>query len=115
MDKFYGIVVGLFIIFLVLVVPLRAWTTYDTVYNVTVTEKTVKRNGDTDKYLIFTEDANGNREVFQNTDAWLNLKVNSSDIWAEIGEGDTCTFAVNGWRFRLMSWYRNILEVQECG
>lgn len=110
MDKLFAIFGVLFVVALLVITPIRAWGTYDTVVNVEVTDMQIKRSGDSDRYLIFTEAADGTREVFKNTDAWLNGKINSSDIWADVSKGDTCTFEVNGWRNRLFSWYRNVLE-----
>lgn len=113
MEKLLALFGVLFVVALIVITPIRAWGTFDTVTNVTVTDMQIKRSGDSDRYLIFTEDANGVREVFKNTDAWLNGKINSSDVWADVSVGDTCTFEVNGWRNRLFSWYRNVLET-EC-
>ena len=42
----------------------------------TVKEKEVKRYGGKDKYLIFTD-----KEVFENTDSWIELKFNSSNLY----------------------------------
>lgn len=86
----------------------KAYFTDETV-TALVTEKTTKRTNDEDKYLIFTEG-----EVFENTDSLLRLKFNSSDVYAKIVNGKTCTFTVNGWRFPFFSMYRNVLEAN-CG
>lgn len=81
----------------------KAYGTKETV-TVTVTEKTVKRTDNDDQYMIFTEG-----EVFKNTDALLNGKFDSSDLYGKIKAGSTCTFKVNGWRIPFFSAYRNIL------
>ena len=90
---------------------LPVYNAYGTDQTVTavVTKTETKRGTSEDKYLIFTEG-----EVFENTDSLLRLKFNSSDVYGQIAAEKTCTFLVNGWRFRLLSMYRNILEA-DCG
>lgn len=74
----------------------------------TVTDKTVKRSGETDKYLVFTD-----QETFENTDEWLAGKFNSSDVYGRIKVGKTYKFTVRGWRIPFFSSYRNITEAVE--
>lgn len=57
------------------------------------------------KYLIFTD-----TETFENTDSWLALKFNSSDVYGAIPVGAKCSFTVTGFRIPFLSWYRNILD-----
>lgn len=57
------------------------------------------------KYLIFTD-----TETFENTDSWLALKFNSSDVYGAIPVGASCSFTVTGFRVPFLSWYRNILD-----
>lgn len=77
---------------------------------VTVTDKTVKNSSDDSKYLIFTEDKDGNVATFEITDSWIAGRFNSSDVYAAIKIGNTYTFKVGGSRNELMSWYPNIYE-----
>jgi hypothetical protein len=50
---------------------------------VTIHVKSKERTGgDNGKYLIFTDG-----EVFEDVDAWLNAKTNSSDIYGDITPG----------------------------
>ncbi len=79
---------------------------------VTVTDKAVKNNGDGGKYLIFTEDAEGNVATFEITDSWVAGRFNSSDVYADIKVGNIYTFTVGGSRNELMSWYPNIYEYE---
>lgn len=65
------------------------------------------------KYLVFTEDENGVIQVFENTDAPLYGKYNSSDYYAKIKTGETYTFKTAGYRLPYMSIYRNIIGVSE--
>lgn len=77
---------------------------------VTVTDKAVKNSNDDSKYLIFTEDEDGNVATFEITDSWIAGRFNSSDVYAAIKVGNTYTFTVGGSRNELMSWYPNIYE-----
>jgi hypothetical protein len=60
------------------------------------------------KYIVFTDN-----EVFENTDNAFIWKFNSSDIQGKMIEGKTFKFTVYGWRWRMDSWYRNIISVEE--
>lgn len=75
-----------------------------------INETVVKRYGDEDKYLIFTDAG-----VFENTDAWYRLKFRSSDLQAKIMElkGEEVEITKYGWRFPPFSWYENIIAVEE--
>jgi len=70
-------------------------------------ERIVTGTGETQesKYLIFTD-----METFENTDSWLALKFNSSDVYGAIPVGAKCDFTVTGFRVPFLSWYRNILD-----
>jgi hypothetical protein len=81
-------------------------------YHGTVTAKVEKteriNSGKTSKYLIFTD-----KEVLEDTDNWLFLKFNSSDIYGKIKEGKTYKFSVAGLRMPMLSRYRNIKRAEE--
>ena len=77
---------------------------------VTVTDKAVKNSDDDSKYLIFTEDKDGNIATFEITDSWIAGRFNSSDVYAAIKVGNTYKFTVGGSRNEFMSWYPNIYE-----
>lgn len=66
------------------------------------------------KYLVFTKhQPSGTIEVFENTDVFLLVKFNSSDLQAELEVGSTCLIDVIGYRVPFLSWYRNIVSA-EC-
>lgn len=71
-----------------------------------VKDKWVKKNGDTDKYLVSCDD-----EVYQITDNLFYGKFNSSDIYAELQVGKKYRLQVSGFRFGLTSSYKNINEI----
>ena len=77
---------------------------------VTVTDKAVKNSNDESKYLVFTEDDEGNVETYEITDSLLAGRFNSSDVYASIKVGSKYTFEVGGSRRPLLSWYPNIYE-----
>ena len=60
------------------------------------------------RYLVFTEN-----ETFENTDRLIFFKFNSSDIYGMIREGGTYKAKVAGVRIPILSWYRNIVSVEE--
>lgn len=105
----FKLVIGAIIAAVLLVVlfkPIVAYTTHTTI-TATVTKTERANNGVDSKYLIFTDN-----EVFENTDSWLFLKFNSSDVYSKAVVGKTCEFDVYGIRFPLLSWYRNVTEVR---
>lgn len=82
--------------------------------SMTVTEKQREcRSQNNCSYLIYTEDAAGNVRVLENKDSWPHFKFNSSDVYAEIDEGSTYDFTVYGQRVHFLSWYENIIGVEE--
>lgn len=61
------------------------------------------------KYLIFGTQ-NGQNVVYEDTDAWLHGKTDSSDIWANMQVGQTWTCPIYGYRIHLTSSYPDILD-----
>lgn len=80
---------------------------------VTVTEKTVKRTNDEDKYIIFAKDKDGEINTYEVTDSWVAGRFNSSDVYGSIEVGKTYKFNVGGSRVPLFSWYPNIYGFEE--
>ena len=80
----------------------------------TVTEKTVKRIDQQDKYLIFIKiEGEDEIQVFEITDNWIEGKLNSSTIYGNIKIGETYTFTIKGNRNEMLSWYPNISKVEK--
>ena len=105
----------IFIIAIVIVLGVGIYRPFNKVSDmrdvtVTVTDKTVKNDGDDGKYLIFTEDKDGNIATFEITVSLIAGRFNSSDVYAAIKVGNTYTFTVGGSRNEFMSWYPNIYE-----
>lgn len=65
-------------------------------------------DGASSRYMVY-----GEAEVYQNTDSVFFGKFNSSDLYRDIKEGHSYRFEVVGWRVPFLSWYRNIIKVEE--
>lgn len=84
-------------------------------HNVTITVSGTDRvwSGKGSKWLVLGTDANGDPLVLENTDNLLRLKFNSSDIQAVIEENKTYEAEVVGFRVPFLSWYENIIGIDE--
>ena len=89
----------------------------DTEYTITVTDKeriyTGSGNNSSSKYLVFGDDQNGNSLVFENTDCCIRGKWNSSNIQGQLKVGNTYKITVIGYRVPFLSWYQNIIKIEE--
>lgn len=84
-------------------------------YTITVTDTTVKRGGDYDKYLIFAKTNLGEDIVFENTDLFFKGKFNSSDIQAKLKVNKKYKITTLGYRIPFFSSYQNIIAAEELG
>ncbi|MBI5056392.1 MAG: DUF1523 family protein [Nitrospirae bacterium] len=75
-----------------------------------INDTEVKRYDGNDIYLVFTDYG-----VLQNTDARYRVKFNSSDIQNTCIrlKGKKAEIKKYGWRIRPLSWYENIVAVEE--
>ena len=81
----------------------------------TITKMERVNYGDSSKYLVWTDvqDEQGTHsETFEDVDAWYFRKWNSSDVYGALEIGKTYNLKVSGVRWRFMSWYRNIVEIE---
>jgi hypothetical protein len=88
-----------------------AYLTHQENYEFTVTEKSVKYEDKSSKYLIYGT-VDGETLVIENTDEFWYGKFNSSDIYAEIIPGRTYRIKVVGFRIPFFSQYQNLIEYQ---
>ena len=75
---------------------------------ITVTKTERINQGEESKYLVYTEN-----ETFENTDSWLYLKFDSSDLYGHMKANETYKVKVAGWRWKFFSSYRNIVALEE--
>lgn len=77
-----------------------------------VTDKAVKNSSDKGRYLIFTEDEDGNINTYEITDSLLAGRFDSSDLYASIKVGERYRFEIGGSRNQVLSWYPNIYSCE---
>ena len=89
----------------------------DTEYTITVTDKeriyTGNGSSSSSKYLVFGDDQNGNTLVFEITDCFIRGKWDSSNIQGQLKEGNVYKITVIGYRVPFLSWYQNIIKIEE--
>ena len=73
-----------------------------------VTDKVVKNSSNQSRYLVFTEDKEGNINTYEITDSLLAVRFNSSDLYSSIKIGSEYKFEIGGSRNQFLSWYPNI-------
>jgi hypothetical protein len=81
-------------------------------YNVKVTDKQVKMIDGKDVYLIFSVDDQEKPHVFRDEDTKLFMKLDSSNIYAQLQVGKRYRVKTVGWRLPMFSKYENILKVE---
>lgn len=84
----------------------------DHTYTATITDKERDNDKDNNRYLIYTELEDGSTLVMENTDSFIRLKFNSSDLYGDLKVGETYEFRVVGYRFPLLSMYENIISYE---
>ncbi len=67
--------------------------------------------GSSSYYLVWAKEG----EVFCVTDSWSFLRFDSSDRYGRLREGTQITARVAGWRVPFLSWYRNVLIIDDAG
>ena len=81
-----------------------------TVSEATITvEERIGAHGQEGMYLILTEDG----EAFTVEDNLFRLQFDASDRYASLKEGGQYHVTCTGWRFQPLSWYRNIVALEE--
>jgi hypothetical protein len=81
---------------------------YGTEHGVTFTVKSLddQASGGSHQYLVFATSGT----EYEDTDAWLHGKTDSSDIYNWLTVGHTYDCPVYGWRNHLTSSYEDILD-----
>jgi hypothetical protein len=68
-------------------------------------------DGSSSYYLVWSKEG----EVFCVTDSWSFLRFDSSDRYGKLREGSHVMAHVAGWRVPFLSWYRNVVEIDDAG
>ncbi len=114
-SRIFGFVKVMFIVVPVLIVlsfitgaGQAYFTQNQAVVTVTKTERVCSGGEQVScKYLVYTD-----RTTYENRDElWLG-KVNSSDLYGRLKNGQSYRVKFTGWRFPLFSWYPNIVEAE---
>ena len=75
---------------------------------ITVKDKYVKRNGESDLYLVATEEG----ETYKIEDLFFKGKFNSTDLYNELDIGEKYKVEVTGVRIPIFSMYKNLNKVE---
>lgn len=81
-------------------------------YIVTIANKQIKKENNTNKYFIYTEMENGDTKVFENSDSVLEFKFNSVDIYGGIRINRKYEVKTYGFNIPILSLYQNIIKVR---
>ena len=115
-DQFFKeykthILISVTVFVLIFAFPVFYWTSAEkVVIKIDNKDREIKGSGQTatGKYIIYAPN-----EVYECTDTWLFWRFDSSDVYADLDKGATYEATVAGWRIPFLSWYRNIIEVEE--
>ena len=77
---------------------------------ITIDEKWTKYHNNDAKYLVSDTDGN----VYSIEDSVFFWKFDASNRYACIDDGETYQVTMVGWRKPFLSWYRNIIEIEEA-
>jgi hypothetical protein len=72
-------------------------------------EERIGAHGEDGIYLVLT----GDGEAFTVEDNLFRLQFDASDRYASLKEGGRYHVTCTGWRFQPLSWYRNIVSIEE--
>jgi hypothetical protein len=114
-EKLINLVIVFILIFGVIgyVISIPIVNFNDHTYVITVTDKERVNKDSDSRYLIFAEKENGDTIVFENTDNWFKLKVNSSEKQGQLKIGEKYKLTVVGYRIPILSWYENIIKIEK--
>lgn len=106
-----SIIIGAIIIGLIGVVVYFATVEYqnEETIEITVKDKYIKRSGDSDIYLIASEEG----ETYKITDLLFKGKFNSTDLYNELTIGEKYKITITGIRLQYFSMYKNINKIEK--
>jgi hypothetical protein len=87
------------------------WSLKPAQFTVDRREQVVKGSGDSTQsyYLVWSQEG----EVFTVNDSWSFLIWDSSDRYGKLHEKAKIKAKVAGWRVPFLSWYRNVIAIEE--
>lgn len=99
------------IVFGLIYVPSYRGSLSSEVFTVDRRERVVSGAGENSRsyYLVWTKEG----EVFCVTDTWSFMRFDSSDRYGRLRENCRVKANVAGWRIPFLSWYRNIVEIED--
>lgn len=109
-----NIIINILIVLVVLVIIGFVFYCYTIEYQnkevieITVKDKYVKRNGESDLYLVATEEG----ETYKIEDLFFKGKFNSTDLYNELDIGKKYKVEATGIRIPFLSMYKNINTVE---
>ncbi len=109
----YSIIIAILIFLMAIGVISSNFNDTDYVITITDKERIFDEDKSSSKYLVFGDDENNESLVFENTDCLIRGKWDSSNIQGELKEGNTYKVTVVGYRIPFLSWYQNIIKVEE--
>ena len=116
-GRVWPFVVGVIVVLLIILVPTVLFGVVKPVFThhrtFTVTRLDDQSTKDGHKYLVFTKNGVGHKEVFEDTDSFMFLKTDSSDLFNDLEEGHTYRCKTFGFRFSLSSSYENLINCKE--
>lgn len=108
MNKESGILLVVFLLVFFSIKPIWVFATDDAEV-IQVKEKTTKRNGPDDRYLVFTKN-----ETFEVTDSFWHWRYDSSDDYGKLESNKCYIVQTYGMRIPFLSWYKNIYALEEA-
>lgn len=105
--------VMIIIIFFAVFLSVAFYRSFDKVSNRREVTATVIDKVNNSKCLVYTEDENGDREIFEVTDALFAWQFDSFDIYMGIETGKTYKFDIGGSKNSFFSWYPNLYGYEE--
>lgn len=109
-----NIIINILIVLVVLVIIGFVFYCYTIEYQnkeiieITIKDKYIKRDGETDLYLVATEEG----ETYKIKDLFFKGKFNSTDLYNELDVGKKYKVEVTGARIPFLSMYKNINTVE---
>lgn len=85
------------------------YRTTESTATITVSKAERVTSGKSSYYLVWSQQG----EVYTVADSWAYLQWDASDRYGKLEVGKTYNVKVAGWRWNFLSWYRNVLSVEE--